>query len=281
MKPQSIILFLLIIISHSCKVKSIHTKPLAAEKFNIEKDLLLGNFDCKTDVDDIHSVVAFYTLLSNSNFSKINYHAVAGTYGTQEGLYVPANSLFQLTFGDNWTDAHKDFDTAIDKVTKIAKKTLSKGGDIWIAEAGQSDFSAALVKSIQAKMPKINTSQRFHIVQHSDWNEKVTSVDALRFVKENTDYQKIADGNTVNNGTPGFNSAEFKDWKSKVSNPQLYKLWQLAIDIGNKYNGKDGRYLNKSIAAGGLDFSDVSEICWILGLQDIKNIEEFFDKYSY
>ena len=36
--------------------------------FNIEKDLLLVQYDCKTDVDDLHSVAAFITLMSDPDF---------------------------------------------------------------------------------------------------------------------------------------------------------------------------------------------------------------------
>ncbi len=113
------------------------------------------------------------TLLSDSKFSKIHYHAVAGTYGIQEGLYVPPNALFQLAFGDNWTDAHENFKKAVEQVKVIIKATLANQGDIWIADAGQSDFTAALIKSIQSDLPEIIISQRIHVVQHSDWNEEV------------------------------------------------------------------------------------------------------------
>lgn len=248
--------------------------------FAIEKDLLLAHFDCKTDVDDLQSAAAFVTLLSDIEFSKINYHAVAGTYGIQEGLYVPPNDLFQRAFGDNWTDAHENLKKAIEKVKEIAKTTLKNQGDIWIAEAGQSDFSAELIKAIQADLTDINISQRIHIVQHSDWNEEVTSAVALDYVKKNIDYHKIPDGNAVGNGTPGFRSPEYSGWKDKIKNPKLIETWQLAIDLSNKYNGKNGRYNNAAISAGGLDFSDLSEVCWILGLQDIKDTEHFFNLYS-
>ena len=60
----------------------------------------------------------------------------------------------------------------------------------------------------------------------------------------------------------------------------LIEIWQLAVDLGNKYNGKDGRYNNKAVSEGGLDFSDLSEVCWILGLEDIKDTEQFFNLYS-
>ena len=129
-------------------------------------------------------------------------------------------------------------------------------------------------------MPNINTSQRIHVVQHSDWNEEATSPHNLDFVKKNIDYQKIPDGNAVGNGTPGFRSPGYTHWENKIMNPKLVEIWQLAIDLSNKYNGKEGRYKNEAIAAGGLDFSDLSEVCWILGLQDIKDSEHFFNLYT-
>jgi len=259
---------------------TIHTRSSNQGRFNLEKDLLLVQFDCKTDVDDLHTVAALATLLSNSNFSKIKYHAVAGTYGTQKGLYVPPNDLFQLAFGDNWSDAHNSPKSAIEKVKDIIKTILFNSGDIWIAEAGQSDFSVEIIKTIQVELPELDISHRIHVVQHSDWNEKMTSPESLQYIKQNTDYHKISDGNAIGNGTPGFHSPNFKEWKHKIKNPELLGIWQLAVDIGIQYNGKEGRYNNEAIASGGLDFSDLSEVCWILGIQDIKDTEHFFNLYA-
>ncbi|HMG91176.1 MAG TPA: hypothetical protein VK589_14020, partial [Chryseolinea sp.] len=271
MKSNALIFILIATILLSFKSNEEDTGSSKSGRFNVEKDLLLAQFDCKTDVDDLHSAAALSMLLSNPNYSKIKYHSVAGTYGIQEGLYVPPNDLFQLAFGKNWTDAHENLESAIKQVKVIAESTLANGGDIWIAEAGQSDFSAELVKSIQADLPNVKTLQRIHVVQHSDWNEKVTSPTSLEFIKQNTDYQKIADGNVVGNGTPGFRDPKYTDWKNKIKNPRLKEIWQLAIDLGIKYNGKEGRYNNPAVSAGGLDFSDLSETCWILGLEDIKD----------
>ncbi|THD65866.1 hypothetical protein E7Z59_14900 [Robertkochia marina] len=248
--------------------------------FDPEKDLLLANYDCKTDVDDLQSVAAFATLLADVKFQKVKYHAVAGAYGIQDGLYVPPNDLFSLAFGDHWSDAHEDISKAINRVKTLAKGVLEDQGDLWIAEAGQSDFSAQLVQALQADMPEVDLSKRIHIVQHSDWNEEVTSPASLAYVKTNTDYIKIPDGNGVGNGSPGFRSPKFTNWKDKVNNPRLIKIWELAIALSNRYNGKEGRYHNEAISAGGMDFSDTSEICWILGLKDIKDIEQFFNLFS-
>lgn len=258
--------------------------PSKHGKFNTGKDFLLANFDCKTDVDDLHSVAAFAMLLSNPEFSGIRYHAVAGTYGIQEGLYVPPEDLFNLAFGKNWTNAHadsaNDFANAVEQVLNFIKETLVNGGDIWIAEAGQSDFTARLIKNIQNVMPDVSTSMRIHVVQHADWNEQVTSAENLQYVKDNADYMKIPDGNVVGNGTPGFRSPAFREWTKFVKNPTFISIWQLAIDLSNRYNARDGRYNNEAVTAGGLDFSDLAEVCWILGIADIKNSKEFFTLYG-
>ena len=224
----------------------------------------------------MHSVAAFATLIADPKYAEINYHAVAGAYGIQEGLYVPPEQLMNKVFDSRWSDAHKDFDTALKEVAAIASKTLKDVGDIWIAEGGQSDFSAALVKAIQAEMPELNTAGRIHIVQHAAWNEEVTAPQHLAFVQKHTHYQKIPDGNATGNGTPGFRSDAVIPLGEYISDKDLLATWQLAIDMGNRYNGREDRYLNESIKAGGLDFSDFSEVCWILGLQDIKDAKHFF-----
>lgn len=252
----------------------------ACANFDIQNDLLLVNFDCKTDVDDLHSMAALATIIGSKKYSELKYHAVAGTYGIQGGLYVPPNDLCKLAFGKHWTDAHNNIPGAVQKVKPMVLKVLQNKGDLWIAEAGQSDFSAALIKAVQKEMPEVDILKRVHIVQHSTWNEDVTLPEALAFVKQNTDYQKINDGNAVGNGTPGFRSPDYINWKSKITKTELLKIWQLAYDLGNKYNGKDGRYNNKAVEAGGLDFSDISEVCWILGLQDIIDVDDYFEMFK-
>ena len=249
-------------------------------RFDLQLDLFLAHFDLKTDVDDIHSVAATATLLNDPRFGGVNYHAVAGAYGIQEGLYVPANKLFELAFEGRWSDAHTDFSNALDEVSKKAVATLNQEGTIWIAEAGQSDFSAALVRKIQGDLPDLNVKERIHIVQHADWNEEVTTPDDLAFLKKTVTYHKIPDGNAKGNGTPGFRSDEHINWKDNVGDAKLIKIWEKAIDIANTYNGSEGRYLNESIQKGGLDFSDVAESVWIFGFGDLVDANDFFSEFS-
>lgn len=246
-------------------------------RFNIENDLLLLHYDCKTDVDDLHSIAAFASLIRIPTNSKLNYHAVAGTYGIQEGEYVPGNSLFELAFDNHWSDAHSNYDKALDEVFAKVQTVLNKKGNVWIAEAGQSDFSSNLVSKIQDNMKQIDTKKKVNIVQHSNWNEEVTDQDHLAFAKTQTAYHKIPDGNALDNGTPGFNTSESVDWNNILNNEEIEKIWNLAIDLANTYNGEDGRYLNKSIKAGGLDFSDFCEVHHILEFGEIKNCVDYFE----
>ena len=279
MKLQPFILSFITILFLQCK--TLENKEVSVKNgFDINKDLLLLNYDCKTDVDDLHSIAAFAMMTYKTEYANVNYYAVAGTYGIQKGLYVPANELFKLAFKDNWSDAHKDFDTALKEVIIKVKTVLYNGGNIFIAEAGQSDFSAKLIKRIKTELKDINTQKRFKIVQHSDWNEKKTTPELLTYVKQHTVYEKIEDGNDVGNGTPGFKSVAFKNWKEQIKDNKLNKIWTLAKELSDEYNGKDGRYLNKAMANGELDFSDLSEVCWILGEKEIIDAKGFFKKYA-
>ena len=251
------------------------TTKESTSRFDVQKDLLLAHYDCKTDVDDLHSIAAFRSLLSLSAFKDLNFHVVTGAYGTQEGLYVPPESLLDKAF-QTWSDAHTDFDKALNETYTKALATLDNKGSIWIAEAGQSNFSAALVELIRNKHPKIDTKNLIHIVQHSNWNEEVTSEKARNYVRKHTTYHKIPDGNALDNGSPGFRSNQ-KIALNLFLNEELQKIWSEAIDLGNTYNGIDGRYYNESIAKGGLDFSDTSEICYILNLTEIEDSISFFE----
>ena len=272
------IILTLLAICLSCSPDNSSTKLIG--KFNIEKDLYLAQFDCKTDTDDILSIAAVATMLNDPRFSNVKYHAVAGAYGIQDGLYVPPNELFKIAFRSHWSDAHSNFKRALSEVTKLVTYTLNEGGNIWIAEAGQSDFSASLIRNIKNTLPSINTKSRIHIVQHSDWNENKTAADNLTYVKENSDYIKIPDGNVVGNGSPGFYTEDKVYSRKYITDPKLINVWEKAFQIANKYNGQDGRYNNPALANGGVDFSDVSETCWIFGYNHLKNAVQYFEEFS-
>jgi hypothetical protein len=231
-------------------------------------------------VDDIHSVAAVATMLADERFENIKYHAVAGTYGTQGGAYVPANDLFDMAFGSHWPDAHTNYDQALEEVRSLATGVIQNGGKIWIAEGGQSDFSAALIRLLYVELPEADLKNAVHIVQHADWNEEVTTPEDLEYVRTAATYHRIPDGNTTGNDTPGFRSDQLIDWRQSINDPRLVSIWEKAIELANTYNGEDDRYLNESILKGGLDFSDASETCWIFGFNNLEDSNAFFQEFS-
>ena len=251
----------------------------AEPKFDIKKDLLLLNFDLKTDVDDVHTIAALDLILKSNTFENLNYYAISGTYGMQGGGYVPANELFNLVFKHNWTDAHNYRQTSINKTIKKINKTLSSGGNIWMAEAGQSDFTQEILETLSEYNISF-TKDQIIVVQHSDWNEKETSVDALNYVKQKTTYIRITDGNKTGNGTPGFNDPDYSTQALENKNLLSSKTWILANEISTKYNGVNGRYNNKAISGGGADFSDLSEVAYILDIKNTPTVETFFSTFN-
>ncbi|MCQ3830021.1 carbohydrate-binding protein [Microbulbifer elongatus] len=249
-------------------------------RFDTGKDLFLANFDSKPDPDDIHAVAAVATVLKDARFSNVNYFAVAGAYGDQGGDFIEADYLFDLAFGANgWTNAHVNYNGALDTVFNKVKSALNAGGDIWIAEAGQSDFSADLVRRVKAQLPSVNTNGRIHIIQHSNWNQDHTTPGDLSYVRNNTDYQKISDGNSTGNGTPGFNNKNTSHWNRVLNHNEVGVIWTEAKRVADHSIDNHVGWKNPSIAAGGMDFSDTVETTWIFGFNSVGNIGGFFDEF--
>jgi hypothetical protein len=247
------------------------SQPCTAKlgRFNPAKDLLLAHFDSKPDVDDLQSVAALGTMLKHPRFACVRYLAVAGTVGTQGGDFIPATRLFDLAFGKYWRDANADWSGAMRFELKRARAALENGGDIWIMEAGQSDFSAELIRKLAVG------KNRIHVVQHSAWNEGATTPAALNFVRTNSDYNKIADGNAVGNGTPGFNIKDGSKWPLVLADQRVGAIWREAKRLSDLHNPKSA-YVNPSVAAGGFDFSDAAEAAWIFGFEEMPDADAFF-----
>ena len=107
------------------------------------------------------------------------------------------------------------------------------------------------LEQIQQQLEAAETKKQIHLVQHSRWNEEKTTKQALKFVKQNTDYIKISDANrylNLKSGDAGFAHA--------ARNHSVFGgVWQAAFD-----------YYDPNVR---LDFSDAGELLHILGLGEI------------
>ncbi|GBL05360.1 hypothetical protein [Glaciecola sp. KUL10] len=270
-------------------------KSQPPKAFSKHKDLLISQFDFQPDADDVHAVAALGSMLLHPDLKGVNRMAVNGTTGLQEGAYIDARELMSLAFGRenlHWVDAKKNPYDAVTLIRDRVKAVLAQGGNVWVQEAGQSDFTARwidalLVSGVHPSVIKNNII----VVQHSEWNETKTSPDALAFVKDKAIYQAITDGNKPKKVymrknrrgpmTPMYVD-EHSRWLAAAtselnSNEQARKLWQMAISTINKH-GFEAEY--SVIPSGGVDFSDNVAVWWILGLgQPASSVHAFWERY--
>jgi hypothetical protein len=239
-------------------------------RFNVAKDILLAQFDTKPDVDDIHSQAAVGTMLKNSRLAGVKYFAVAGAFGNQGGSFIDSSSVMNIAFPGNWTSAAANFNNALNQVLGRVKPVLSAGGHVWVAEAGQSNFTAAMIRRLQTELPAIDTRIFVHVVQHSDWNEQQANQGDLGLVKGATQYNKIGDGNAA------FANGNGSNWGRATSNGKVGSLWSTARSLALANNNRG--HNNTNIGGGGFDFSDASETCWIFGY-GYTSVGNFFDTF--
>ena len=290
--------------------------------FDKEKDLFIAQFDNLPDNDDVQSQAAVGCLLAHPDFKGVNYFCVAGSWGNQQNLknapkwkYIDSSELFKIAFGPEakpksnkkdlaaarWVSAHGKFkakskltperiermDFASDVLRDRAKPILEAGGKVWVMEAGQSDLTAQWVEKLIAA-GVTNTKTHVVVVQHSRWNENATTKKELAFVRANTKYTQIDDGNR-DYGTGadrGDNSPNYKNLTPSFiekaigdSNPNKVtrSYWKKAKEItdASSYHGP--------ISKGGVDFSDTVEAMWIFDLAHksagLTTVQGFWDKF--
>jgi len=257
-------------------------------KFDKSKDLFLAFYDNKPDADDIHSQAGVATLLADRRFAGVDFYAVLGTYGRQNAKFLNSSTVMNQCYGQaNWTNAHpKDganWNSSLTATLSRVNQALARGGDIWIMEAGQSDFTADLVRRLKNANSNVNTNNRIHVVQHSDWNERQTTPADLDYTRANTDYSKIPDGNGGNNGTPQLRAGNDNsgNWNKAISLGRgVGSCWAEARRVANINNRTGpGYYDNPAIRDGGFDFSDVVEATWIFGFNSLRNVNSFFNEF--
>ena len=225
-----------------------------------DRDLISLHYDHAPDRDDGHATVAALAVVRSLG---IQPHVVSGAYGAgNRTQYVPAaEQVMQQTWGTAWVDAHNNYQSAVNATSSRWVNTLLNGGDIWIAEGGQSDFTSDVVRRIKISNPGINTNTRIHVVQHSTWNELMSDQGDLNYSRANTDYIKIDDGNganataDLNQKSPGFVAL------ARAS--QHGAAWNSAF-----------QYLNPN---NKLDFSDTVELLHILGVgrNTVATVDDF------
>ena len=238
----------------------------SSRKFSPQTDLLSLHYDHAPDKDDGHSAAADLTILRSlygTNWIPLHVVAVSGAYGKNADRFDPdSDRVMDVTWNDcgGWLDGHNHHDQTVTELVSRWRKTLEAGGDVWVKEGGQSDITAKVVQALQQDLPNLVTTQRVHVVQHSDWNENHTGKDALAYVKEHTDYIRIRDANAylnIEGGDEAFVMAA-------TNHPAFGASWTAAFEY---YDPKKR-----------LDFSDTGELMFILGLGEL-DCKQFRERF--
>lgn len=231
--------------------------PSALPLFRPDRDLLALHYDHAPDKDDGHSAAADRTVLESlhgADWIRERVLAVSGTYGRNKATFDKASDkVMDVTWGERggWVAADRDWEGAVRQVLERWAQTLLAGGDVHVKEGGQSDLTCEVVKRLAARLPDVNLRQRIHVVQHSDWNEKQTTPQALEFTKASTDYVRIRDANRYLNVQGGNKAFERAALTHSIFGPS----WTAAFDY---YSPRQR-----------LDFSDTGELFHILGLGEL------------
>lgn len=232
--------------------------------YNRSRDLIALHFDHAPDLDDGHAAAAAFVVQDQLGLA---VQVVGGTYGVYSAdRYVSASEpLMNTIWGSGWLNAHSNRFSAIDQATVRWAGALAAGGDVWIAEGGPSDFTAAVVRRIQQQYPEFQTRNRIHLIQHSKWNEDHALRADLDFVRSNTNYVVIEDGNEPNS------TADLREFRQSFVDSARASAYRGAWNAAFAYLSPHEK----------LDFSDTVELLYILGIgtSQIANADDFADLF--
>jgi len=235
-------------------------------EFEPHKDLLSLHYDHAPDKDDGQSAAADRTILESLHEREwIQKHvvAVSGAYGKNAKQFNPkSDAVMDAAWNDcgGWLAGHANREQVATDLFERWAAVLRDGGDVWVKEGGQSDITADVVKRIRRRLPDLDTNNRIHVVQHSNWNEKQTTDAALAYTKKHTDYIRIKDANRFLNVKGGNDAFETAARQHPVFGP----VWEAAFTYYNPEHR--------------LDFSDTGELMHILDLGKI-GIDDFRKRF--
>jgi len=211
-------------------------------------DLISLHYDFAPDKDDGHSSVAAMTLLGALNIKPLVVTGALGDGNRSSWISGAPGFQDQIWGAGGHVNAMGNWNSSVSNVAKVWRDAISKGGVVYVAEGGQSDFTSDVLRSLQAGGGYNRSS--VVVVQHSVWNEQKANQGDLAFVKNNSSYIKIADGNG-GGATADLNqqSSSFVNWARNGPNS---REWNEAF-----------RFLNPT---NKLDFSDTVELLHILGI---------------
>jgi hypothetical protein len=237
-------------------------------------DLLVLQYDNCPDKDDGHAIPAGKSVVEKYDIN--NVLVVNGTCGNSilNRFNGASNAVIKASWGTQYLDANGQRVAAVQQSATRWASTLSNGADVWVAEGGQSDFTADVVRQIESRYSNINL-KRIHVIQHSTgsgaYNEDFTDSANLSYLKNKTTYQPIANGNVGGNGSANLNQQSFY-FVSTARASRFSAEW----NAGFQYLPPDCTLRTENCK---LDFSDTVELLYIIDDKSTQNVNDFANNY--
>jgi len=198
-------------------------------------------------------------------------HVVGGTDdGSGDADVNLSETVMDIAWNGIWINANTDWGGAVTRTAERWVETLLAGGTVHIAEGGQSGFSADVIRHIRNHHSALNTTTQIILVQHSDTNEENTDSSDLEYVRANSSYIKIPDGESANATADLRGQSEA--FITEASSSNYATQWNLA------FGGTDS-VLEPDFSS--LNFSSIVELLYILdiGTDQIAGIEDFGNQF--
>lgn len=227
--------------------------------------LIVVHGDFAPDPDEFQAFAAAKAIADKLNLNPI---VVIGTYGHDlQNRFIPEAVQYGKSLFPNAYDAYTNRAQAVSNLRSDIESALSQGRSVSIAEGGPSDFSYDVLSQVSSAYNLKNVT----IVQHSTvFNEGQTSASNLAWLKANTNYVNIGNGNVGGNtGTADFQeergSSQCGPFEQAALSSKYSQQWALAFSLE-----VDARYC---------DFSDAVELLHIVGDTSTRTMADFSRTY--
>ncbi|MDO6461430.1 hypothetical protein Q4485_12035 [Granulosicoccaceae sp. 1_MG-2023] len=255
---------------------SVPAVSLPAGSIYTPGDFIALHYDNAPDPDDGHAAVAGRMVIAHFGLEEVT-GVVSGAYGAPVAHLYREDSepVFYATWGEEgvaggWFNAHRQREVSLQNSADQWQSVLLAGGRVLVAEGGQSDYTADVMRELAERDSALDLS-RIWVFQHSygpkSFNESQATQADLSYVKAHATYVKVPDGNTQNA------SADLNERNDAVANrflasAQFGEAWSAAFTYLNPFTRK-------------FDASDTVELLYILGLdsRDIAGWDDFSDYF--
>ena len=246
--------------------------PLPAGSVFERGDYIALHYDHAPDPDDAHATVAGLMIISHFGL-RDSTGVVSGAYGAPvKHVYQPdSEAVMQATWGqegspNTWYNAHRHRAISLRQSADVWERTLRNGGRVMVAEGGQADYTADVMRELARRDSSLRLSDIW-VFQHSygpkSFNESQATQADLTYVKRHATYVKVPNGN-MTNASANLNQKNAAVANRFLASPQYGEAWSAAFTYLNPFTRK-------------FDGSDAVELLYMLGLDSrtIANWSEF------